>query len=174
MKETLRGVSVFLLGVSGIVLIALQLKPSGWLVLLACALSLFLNDTKFAKDVFLIVLSLSILGVTPINTDISVAHILFMSFTLAAAVVVPYLISRFVYKDHVVRFPWHHGRNWYSSEVIYIAVAAAVSYLLLPFYLSNTQSYLNWPSGADSSSLVRLFIGTNGLGIWDELFFVTT
>jgi membrane protease YdiL (CAAX protease family) len=97
-----------------------------------------------------------------------------MSVTLAAAVLLPYFISRHIYKENAVRFPWHHGRYWYFSEIIYIAVTACVAYFLLPYYLRSTGAYLNWPSASDMGSLVRLFIGTNALGFWDELFFVST
>src|ERR671920_1814845 len=34
--------------------------------------------------------------------------------------------------------------------------------------------YQNWPAASDVSTITRLFIGTNALGIWDELFFICT
>ena len=34
--------------------------------------------------------------------------------------------------------------------------------------------YLNWPAAGDTSTIGRLFVGTNALGIWDELFFICT
>lgn len=174
MKEFTRGLSIFLLAASGILLIALQLKPYGWSALLICAVSLLITDRPFAKDVLLIVISLAILGITPINTDISFVHMLYIGTTLLFAVLIPYLVSRFIYKDHIVRFPWHHGRSWYKSEILYIGISGIVAYFLVPYYLKSTGAYLNWPSDNDTASLVRLFVGTNGLGIWDELFFVTT
>lgn len=173
-QSWLRYLSVLLLCASGVVLIALQLKTAGWILLVLSGLSLFLTDKKFAKDVFLVIIALAILGLTPINTDISVGHMLLMGTTLLLAVAIPYLVSRFVYKDYLVRFPLHHGRRWYKSEVLYIGFTAAISYFLLPFYLKSTGAYLNWPSDIDTGSVIRLFIGTNGLGIWDELFFVST
>ncbi|MEK7153879.1 MAG: CPBP family glutamic-type intramembrane protease, partial [Patescibacteria group bacterium] len=32
--------------------------------------------------------------------------------------------------------------------------------------------YLNWSVELDPSHIIRLFLGTNALGIWDEVFFV--
>lgn len=95
-----------------------------------------------------------------------------MGSTLTAAVIIPYLVSRFVYRDYRIRFPFHHGRKWHSKEVAYIAFAGVMAYLILPFYLTRTGAYQNWPSATDTSSIIRLFIGTNALGIWDELFFI--
>jgi membrane protease YdiL (CAAX protease family) len=169
-----RHISLLLISATGIVLVALQLKPIGWILLGLACLSLFFVEKGFAKDAALIILSVGILGVTPINTDISVPHMLIMGATLGAAVMFPYLVSRFIYKDYTVRFPWTHGRWWYKTEILYIAIAGGVAYLLLPYYLLETGAYLHWPSAIDLGSVIRLFIGTNALGIWDELFFVCT
>lgn len=167
-------INISLLLTSAVVLVALQLKPLGWLILVISALTLIACQKKYARDALLLHISLAILGLTPIDTDISYGHMLYMASMLLLALAIPYLVSRFIYKDHHVRFPFHRGRSWYKSEVTYIFITAAVSYLLLPFYLSNSGAYLNWPSETDPASLIRLFIGTNALGIWDELFFVCT
>ena len=46
--------------------------------------------------------------------------------------------------------------------------------LILPVYMIRTGVYENWPAASDPSMLTRLFVGTNALGIWDELFFICT
>lgn len=167
-----RAVSISLLLATAVVLIAFQIKPEGWILLGLSAASLLLADKKFARDLLLITISLAIIGLTPVTTDISYGHFAVMGSTLGASILVPYLVSRFVYKDYRVRFPFHHGRRWRKSEVAYIGFAAVMAYLILPFYLVNTGAYVHWPSGTDASSIIRLFIGTNALGIWDELFFI--
>lgn len=170
----MRLLSITLLSGASITLIALQLKPLGWGLLLASLLSLYFTDREYRRDLILLHISLAILGLIPITTDTSVANMLLMGTALILAVAIPYGVSRYIYKDHRVRFPLHHGRSWYKTEVAYIGITAAVSYLLIPFYLTNTGAYLNWPPDADPWSIVRLFIGTNALGIWDELFFICT
>lgn len=167
-----RSISLSLLLLTAVLLIALQMKPGGWIILGLSVASLLLTDRKFAKDLLLINLSVGIIGLTPITTDISYGHFAFMGTTLSASVLIPYLVSRFVYKDRRVRFPFHHGRRWYKQEVAYIVFAGLMAYLILPFYLTSTGAYHNWPSATDASSIIRLFIGTNALGIWDELFFI--
>jgi membrane protease YdiL (CAAX protease family) len=166
--------NIFLLCISAVVLIALQIKPAGWILLMVSTLTLILCRKHFAKDLLLIHISMGILGITAITTDVSYVHMIEMGFALLLAVAIPYVISRYVYKDYLVRFKFHHGRRWFRSEILYIFITAAVSYFLLPFYLSNTGAYLNWGVESGASFMTRLFIGTNALGIWDELFFIST
>jgi membrane protease YdiL (CAAX protease family) len=49
-----------------------------------------------------------------------------------------------------------------------------MGYAVLPAYMVNTGVYRNWPAVSDPEGISRLFLGTNVLGIWDELFFICT
>lgn len=167
-------ITTLLLCFSAFFLIALQLPVVGWLLLLASVLTLPFCPQQGAKDLFLLQLALAMLGLTPISTDISPAHIFLMSLTLGFALLVPYLLSRFLYQDYLVRFPFHHGRGWYKRELLYICFTAAGAYVLLPLMLRSTGSYHNWTVEPEFSNLVVLFIGTQALGLWDELFFIST
>ena len=173
-SPTIHTIVLALIASSGITLIALQMVFVGWVLLFSCAVTLLFTEKRFSRDMSLLMTALAILGFTPINTGISIHHMTVMGLTLVLAVAVPYAVSRFVFRDFSVRFSWHHRRDWYRSEMLYIGIAALSSFLLLPFYLKSTGAYMNWPSALDSGSIVRLFIGTNALGIWDELFFVCT
>ena len=166
--------SIVLLVLTAILLIPLQMHFIGWSFFALGILSLCFCTKQVRKDIALIYLSLGLLGLTPITTDISLGHMFHMGTLLGLAVLLPYVISRFVYKDHLVRFQWHHGRSWYKTELFYIGLTAVVAYLLLPFMLRVTGSYLNWTVAPGAWNLFVLFLGTNGLGIWDELFFVCT
>ena len=174
MKKWFEGASIVLLCLSAVVLIALQLKVYGWAILIVGFASLFFCRKDFAKSLGLVYIALAILGITHINTDISYGHMVEMGLTLMLAIAVPYVISRYIYKDYLIRFKFHHGRKWYRKEIFYILLTAAVAYIFLPFYLRDTGAYLNWEVESGLSNIVRLFIGTNALGIWDELFFVST
>lgn len=164
--------STIMIMISGILLIGAQYKPWGWLILAGTGLSLLFTDKKFAKFALLIVLSVGILGVTEINTDINIIHILKTGLLLNLAVLIPFFISKYYFKSKIISFPLGDVRSWGKKQYAYIGLAFGLAYLLIPFYLQNTGAYLNWPAGTDSSSLIKLFLGTNGLGIWDELFFV--
>ena len=164
----------FLLVICAIVLIGLQMKLFGWILYGIGLLSLLICEKQFRKDIFLVFISLGLLGLTHITTDISIMHILQMGTLLSLAIAIPYFVSRFVYKDYLVKFTFHHGRSWYKKEIAYIFFTALVAYLFLPFALSNTGSYLNWTVEPGILNLFLLFLGTQGLGLWDELFFVST
>jgi hypothetical protein len=135
---------------------------------------LLLCSKQFRRDMVLLYVAMTLLAVTSITTDLSYGHMLAMATTLSLAIVIPYVVSRFVYGDYVVRFRFHHGRRWFTTEIAYIVLTVIISYFLLPFYLESTGAFLNWTVHLDFSHIVRLFIGTNALGIWDELFFVST
>ena len=173
LSQSAKLASLLFLCLTGVFLIGLQWKPWGWLMLLVGSLFLLLTKRQFAKYVLLAYISVAILGATPINTDISWGHAVFMGLTLLTALLVPYAVSRHVWKDKILQFKFHHGRNWYKKEVAYIFITAALAYLLLPFYLRDTGSYLNWTVEPGTGNIIRFFIGTNALGIWDELFFIS-
>jgi membrane protease YdiL (CAAX protease family) len=167
-----RCVIVLLCG-TAIVLIGMQLWW-GWLLFGLSAAALVACPLQFRKDIVLLHISLGILALTKINTDISYAHIVEMAVPLLFAAGIPYVVSRFVYRDHLVRFRFHHGRSWYKTEIMYIFVTLVASYFVLPFYLKNTGAYLHWTVPPGASALIRFFVGTNALGMWDELFFIST
>jgi membrane protease YdiL (CAAX protease family) len=156
----------------GVLLIGLQVKPWAWGFLPIGLGVLAFAGADFKKDFILIYISLILLGITPITTDISTGHFIEMGITLTLAILVPLLLSRRFGRPLIFRF--HHGRRWLKREVGYIVFTAVVSYFLLPFYLKSTGAYLNWSVEPNWNSVTRLFIGTNALGIWDELFFVST
>jgi hypothetical protein len=166
--------SIILLCITGVVLIALQLKPLGWTLFGIGVLTLLLCRPNFRKDILLIYISLGFLGLSNINTEVSLVHFTVMGFMLTMALIVPYVISRYLYKDHTVKYPFHLGRPWNRVEIFYIFFALAVSYFAVPFMLRATGSYLNWTVEPGFAYLALFFIGTNSLGIWDELFFVNT
>jgi len=125
------------------------------------------------RDIALLVTVFTFIGFTPINTSLGWLHMTQMGIVMVFAVAGPFLVTRLLYKEQHLRFPFHFGRSWYKREIAYILLAALFAYLVFPFYLGQG-SYLNWEVALDPSHLVRLFIGTNALGIWDELFFIGT
>lgn len=156
----------------GVLLIGLQIKPWGWLLLPLGLVVLALAEADFRKDFFLIYISMTLLGITPITTDTGTGHFIGMGITLALAILVPLFLSRRFGRPITFRF--HPQRKWLKREVGYILFTAVIAYFLLPFYLRSTGAYLNWSAQSNWDSIIRLFIGTNALGIWDELFFVNT
>jgi membrane protease YdiL (CAAX protease family) len=97
-----------------------------------------------------------------------------MGGALALAVLVPWLVSRFAYREDIIRFPVNTGRKWPLSAKLYLIGVVALGYFILPVYLVSTGVYRNWPDASDPTIFWRLFLGVNAVGIWDELFFICT
>ena len=172
MKKIFLILNIVFISLTGVILIALQLQPMGWLFLLAGLISLFFCSPGVKKDFLLVYLGLALLAIAPINTDLGFGHVLTMGLILFLAVALPYLISKHIYQDDLVSFPWHHGRNWFKPEIFYLGLAAAaIGYFSLPLYLKNTGAYLNWLVEPGSGSLVGLLVAIGALGVWDEIFF---
>ena len=163
-----------LVSFSGFVLFVLEQSIAGYGLL---ALSLLLAgfiDGALLRDLALIAAGLVAISLVPITTDISTEHMLAMGSAMILAVGIPYSLSRFAFKDHAVRFPVRTGKAWSRAEKWYLPAAVVIGYALLPAYMVNTGVYRNWPAVADPEGIIRLFLGTNVLGIWDELFFICT
>jgi membrane protease YdiL (CAAX protease family) len=139
-----------------------------WWVLLIFA------QRDFRRDVSLIFFSLAILGLIPITTDTSISNMFLMGTALTVAVLIPYLVTRFIYRQDTISFGAFTTRRWTRSEWLWIGFTVVLGYFLIPYYLADTLSYLNWTVKPGVWELTLLFIGTNALGIWDELFFVNT
>lgn len=167
-------INILNLCATAIVLVGLQQKPIGWFLLAFGILLLAFCSRQFSKHLLLVYLSLGFLGLTPINTDIDPLHVVLMGGTLLMALLLPYLVSRYIYKDRIIQYKFRLGRKWHGRELAYILLTAAIAYFLLPFYLADTRAYLNWTVEPGFAYIFMFFLGTNALGIWDELFFVNT
>lgn len=166
-----------LLAASGIVLFGLEQRLAGYGVLAACLAAAALTDRRMLRDLALIAVGLVVMSIQPVTTDISWAHMLTMGTAMVIAVAVPYLVSRFVYRDtgdDAITYPVATGRRWSRFEWTWLVVVVALGYTLLPAYMISTGVYENWPAVSGAGEVGRLFLGTNALGIWDELFFICT
>lgn len=159
---------------AGFVLFALQLSLAGYALLAASVVAAWFVDRPLFRDLLLVGGGVTIISAVPITTDIGFAHMLQMGTAMILAVGLPYMVSRFVYRDHAIRFPVLTGQRWTRVEWWYLAAVVAIGYFLLPVYMINTGVYQNWPDVSDPGGVARLFLGTNALGIWDELFFICT
>ena len=163
-----------LVSASAVLLFWLEWKPAGYAVLLAGIVVGFLVHRALGRDLLLIGAGLGIISTISVAADISYLNIVIMGTVLALAVILPYVGSRFVFKDHVVRFPIRTGQKWTRLEKWYLVIVVALGYLILPLYFIGTGAYLNWPAVSAPDELARLFVGVNAVGIWDELFFICT
>ena len=131
-------------------------------------------NRRFAQHLSMIAAGLVIISLVPLNADLSLGHMAQMGTALAAAVLLPWLISRFALREQIIKFPVNTGRKWPLAAKLYLLAVVALGFLVLPVYLISTGVYQNWPDASDPAIFWRLFIGVNSVGIWDELFFICT
>lgn len=151
----------------------------GWLLLVVALVFAWVFDRRgmtqeLFRDLLLIAVGMVIVSTTSVAADISWPNFFRLGTVLALAVAVPYLLSRFVFKERKIRFPWRGERSWTRTQWIYLFVVLAAGYLILPFYFVSSGVYLNWPLVDEPSLIARLFVGVNAVGTWDELFFICT
>ncbi|MGA7148049.1 MAG: CPBP family intramembrane glutamic endopeptidase [Microbacterium sp.] len=126
------------------------------------------------RDLSLIAIGLLIVSAIPLKAELDNLAILRFAIALGGAVAVPYAISRWVYRDHAIRFPWRGGGRWTWFQWTWLAVVLVLGWLILPFYFITSGVYLNWPVVDTPDLIARLFVGVGAVGIWDELFFICT
>ncbi|WP_307086675.1 CPBP family intramembrane glutamic endopeptidase [Arthrobacter agilis] len=163
-----------LVSLAGVALFVLHQPLIGYPLLVVALATAAVLDRALFRDLLLVAFGLSVMSSVPITTDISPGHMAVMGTAMILAVGVPYAVSRFVYRDHAVTFPVRTGAPWTRAEKWYLPAVVGIGYALLPVYMMRTGVYANWPAASEPAEIVRLFVGTNGLGIWDELFFICT
>ena len=146
-----------------------------WVGYLALAIGLAVaaaTNRRLARDLALIAVPLLLISVISVEANLEWSNIALMGTVLTACVVFPYVMSRWVYRDHAVRFPGRPGEPWSRGEWAWLAAVLLLGYAILPVYFITSGSYANWPAVETPSEIARLFVGVGFVGIWDELFFI--
>lgn len=146
----------------------------GYLPLIAGVLTGLGTSRALGRDLFLIALGLGIVSTISVEADISWGNFFLMGTVLALAVVVPYVTSRWGFRDDAIKFPTRQGQPWTKLEWGWLVCVLILGWLILPRYFINSGAYQNWPAVTTPSEIGRLFVGVNAVGIWDELFFICT
>jgi membrane protease YdiL (CAAX protease family) len=127
---------------------------------------------SLVRDLSLICVGLLIVSLIDLKAELDNLAFLRFGLALGGAVVVPYVISRFVFRDHAIRFPWRGGGRWTRFQWTWLFAVLALGWLILPFYFITSGVYTNWPVVDTPELIARLFVGVGAVGIWDELFFI--
>ncbi|MFE5673329.1 CPBP family intramembrane glutamic endopeptidase [Agromyces sp. NPDC056523] len=164
---------------AAVLLFGFQLNLAGYAMLVAGLLVAWLVDRsgrtdRLTADLALIAIGQAIISTMPLEADISFPAMARFAIVLGLAVAVPFLISRFLYRERVIRFPWRTGRRWTRTQWLYLLGVTIAGWLILPFYFITSGVYQNWPTVTEPSEIARLFVGVNAVGTWDELFFICT
>jgi hypothetical protein len=162
----------------------------GWLLLAAALIGAWLVDRRagaaslrrrdadeppsLLRDLSLVAIGMLIVSSIPLQAELDNAAFVRFGLGLGGAVVVPYVISRWLYKDRAIRFPWRGGGRWEWWQWVWLVAVLALGWLILPFYFITSGVYQNWPTVDTPEMIARLFVGVGAVGIWDELFFICT
>lgn len=154
----------------------------GWLLIAAgLILSALLERGRvtasapsLTRDLSLIALGMLVVSVIPLAAELDNGAMLRFTLALGGAVVLPYVVSRFVYRDRAISFPWRGGRRWGRLQWGWLVAVLVLGWLILPFYFITSGVYQNWPVVDTPDLIARLFVGVGAVGIWDELFFICT
>lgn len=117
----------------------------------------------------------AVLAAAPISTDTRPIKFLTLGIPFLACVIVPALVLGRT-DPGVIRFRlW--PRRIRGLDLLYVAISAPLAWGVLHFYF-RVNPFMPWqwplPGEPDPAAMGRLFWGINGVGLWDELFFVNT
>lgn len=132
------------------------------------------RPASLLRDLSLIAIGLCIVRLIPLAAELDDWAMVRFTLALGGAVAVPYLLSRFVYRDRATGFPWRGGSRWGRLHWSWLAAVLVLGWLILPFYFIGSGVYQNWPAVDSPGLIARLFVGVGAVGIWDELFFICT
>ena len=158
--------------VSALLIFGVQTAWAGHALLALSLTAAGLLDRGLFRDLLLIGLGIGIVSTTSVEADISWPMFFRLGFVLAAAVTVPVLVDRLVYRREAIRFPWVTGRRWTRLQWTYVVLVPVLGFLILPVYFIRSGAYQNWPAIHTASEYARFFVGVNAVGLWDELFFI--
>ena len=176
-------IPTFILSSSAVLLYPLRITWAGWIMVAVALLIAWLFDRRgmthdLFRDLLLVAIGMVIVSTTSVKADISWLNFVVVGLVLGLAVLVPYLIVRFIYKEPAgqrrIRFPWRIEKRWGFAQWAYLVGIVTAGYFILPFYFIQSGTYLNWPEVSTWDEVGRLFVGVNAVGTWDELFFICT
>ncbi|MEL5991527.1 type II CAAX prenyl endopeptidase Rce1 family protein [Microbacterium phosphatis] len=185
-----RALDPLVLTASGLVCLAapaffvLQVRWLGFALLVAGLVVAVLVDRRdpaglarergLVRDLSLIAIGLCIVSSISLAARLDDWSMVQFGLVLGGAVAVPYVLSRFFYRDRAIRFPWRGGGRWGRLQWGWLAAVLVLGWTILPFYFISSGVYLNWPVVDTPDLIARLFVGVGAVGIWDELFFICT
>lgn len=146
----------------------------GWILLILGVLHLKLCGLEYLRTQILTYSSIAILGLVGMGTDLDLQSILIMGSALIASVALPYIVSKYYFKEDWITFPIVFRGIWSRRRVLYIGLGMGVAYLLIPYYLRDTGAWQNWSFDPTLKDTLLLLIGMLVVGAWDELYFVNT
>ena len=134
------------------------------------------GSTALRHRMGVLLMAVLVLAAVPIGTDLGNANFLRVGGAFLAVVVGPWAWLR--RRDPGVIEYTIFPKRWNAVQIGYVLLSVPLAWAIVHwyFFVLTPEMPLQWPVDAQSprSQIWRLFGGINGVGIWDELFFVNT
>lgn len=174
--QPLRLAALVAFAAATVLLIPLELWLPGGAAFLACAaLAWRTGEPAFRRRMGVLLTCVGVLALAPVNTDTSTLHFLTLGLPFLAVVLGPAIILNRT--DPGVLSSSFIPKRLSRLELGYVVLSVPLAWAGLRLYFGlSPEIPRNWalPPEPTSDSLVRLFLGINAVGVWDELFFVNT
>jgi hypothetical protein len=158
----------------------LLIPHEAWLPGAACwALSLILAlsdpEPALRRRLGVLLACVALLAAAPISTDTRPIKFLTLGGSFLAVVLLPAIVLGRT-DPGVIRYRfWPKRFRW--LDLFYVAISIPLAMFVLRWYF-DFNAFMPWqwplPPAPEDGAMTRLFWGINGVGIWDELFFVNT
>ncbi len=146
----------------------------GLAAVLGFVLSLLRESPARRRLYAALALPLGVLALAPIDTDLSWGHIAILASAFAAVLVIPWWLLRGRGIVEYRLFP----RRLDRLDLFYTLLSVPLAWLAFRLYFGplSPEAPFNWqlPASPDTLEIFKLFMGINGVGVWDELFFINT
>ena len=143
------------------------------------ALSAYLTwrtgDAAIRRRMLTLIGCVLVLALAPVNTDTDNLKFLTLGLPFLAVIALPWLILRRTDPGVIEYRFWPAHFSPLEFGYVLLSIPLAWAGFRLYFTLSPEVPF-NWalPAQPNDEALLRLFLGINAVGIWDELFFVNT
>ncbi len=133
----------------------------------------YLQESKDRREkYFALAVSMLILVFSAINTSLATSHVIAIGVSFISVLILPTL---FLKNKAIISFKLFPDKLD-KIDIAYTLISIPLAYFAFRLYFGylSPQVPYNWvlPSEPNNNELIRLFMGINLVGIWDELFFI--
>ncbi len=152
------------------------LWPGALLWIAGLTVALKQPDGSFRRRMAVLFLCVAVLAAAPIHTNTDTRHFVTLGAFFLAVVAGPTLALR---KSDPGVITWNlFPTRFRRRDLVYVLISIPLSWLAFRvyFFTVNPEVPAHWvlPAVPDREAIWRLIAGINGVGIWDELFFINT
>ena len=158
-------------------LVTLEQYALGAVALLVCiACTVLTRDAVFQRRFGVLIVCTALLTLAPIATSTDTIPALILGAFFVAVIALPHWALSRPRDSGVIEYQWL-PKHFSKLETAYVLLSIPLAWAGLRLYFTlSPEVPFNWtlPALPSDEPLLRLFVGINAVGIWDELFFINT